>query len=64
MLFDNDGGDKDTTVFQKYVFCLKMMIPACVCSFIMYFYQILNLIFVGYLGDAQKIAAIGLGNAF
>ena len=42
---------------------LELAIPAVFCTFMMMIQEMVNLVYVGHLENAAKLAAVGLGNA-
>ena len=43
---------------------IKIAIPSMICQIFANLMEIINLIFVGRLGDTAKIAGVGLGNVY
>jgi len=60
---ENDNYNRtNITYLSRIINIMKILVPAVFCSFMLIFEQIINMIFVGHLHNASKIAAVGLGN--
>jgi Na+-driven multidrug efflux pump len=59
----NEGADEAKSDFEMGYEFIRLVIPAIISSLFVLLQESVNLIFVGQLGSAPKIAAVGIGNS-
>lgn len=63
LVFGGCLSQKDEDYKNRFKIIAKLALPAVLGQWVMICQEILNMVFVGHLKDATKIAAVGIGNA-
>lgn len=64
MYYCTESSPNPETTFSLMVNILKIAIPAIITLFSAFYVELINVSFVGHLGDPAKVAGVGLGNMY